>query len=124
MSVVDSIAAARLSGPSTLADGKVGYEFCFAADDPTFAGHFPGHPIVPGVFQLEMTRAAAEWTFGCQMTVREVTKAKFLRPISPAETIRMQLSLIETENIVMARASLSVGDQPAGETILKLCRGA
>ena len=124
MTMADSISAARVGGPSTLADGKVGYEFRFAANDPTFAGHFPGHPILPGVFQVEMTRAAAEWRLGCRMAVREVTKAKFLRPISPAETIQMQLSLSETGNIVLARASLSVGGQAAGENSMILCRGA
>lgn len=32
--------------------------FSFAAEEDTFKGHFPNHPILPGVFQLEMTRFA------------------------------------------------------------------
>lgn len=115
-----SIAAARVNGPSPQADGTASLEFKFAATDPLFAGHFPKQPLLPGVFQLEMARLGAEWILGQRLTVREICRAKFLRPIIPAELIRMNLKLSEDKSAIGVRASFSVGGQAAGETVLKL----
>jgi 3-hydroxymyristoyl/3-hydroxydecanoyl-(acyl carrier protein) dehydratase len=117
-----TITAARTGGPTREADGTCWVEFCFRSDDPLFAGHFPGHPILPGVFQLEMARVAAELAVDDRLFVREISKAKFVRPILPAETVRASLKLSERENTLVARARFSVGEQPAGETLLILSR--
>ena len=118
----DSIGAARIGDPSHNADGATVFEFKFGAEDPTFAGHFPGRPILPGVFQLEMTRVAAESVLNCPLFVREIRKAKFQRPILPGETVRAELKLSGQDDTIQARASFSVGGQPAGETVLILWR--
>jgi 3-hydroxyacyl-[acyl-carrier-protein] dehydratase len=120
MSMQESIAAARSKGPARLADGAWEAEFRFGANDPTFAGHFPGRPILPGAYQLEMVRAAAEWALDCSLGIREVSKAKFLRPILPEETVRMDLNLSKQGDTIRAQARFSVLGQRAGETVLVL----
>jgi 3-hydroxymyristoyl/3-hydroxydecanoyl-(acyl carrier protein) dehydratase len=122
MTMRDSIAAARTGGPSPQADGATSFEFRFGANDPTFAGHFPARPLLPGVFQLEMARLAAEWFLDCPLTVGEICKAKFLRPILPGETVRMDLKLSEAGGTIQARAAFSVAGERAGETVLRLWR--
>ncbi len=122
MNMRDSIAAARISGPRLEADGTAVFEFRFGAEDPTFAGHFPTRPLLPGVFQLEMARVAAEVVLNCPLAVREITKGKFQRPIGPAETVRVEMKLSEKDGTIRARAGFSVQGQPAGETILQLRR--
>ena len=122
MNMSESIHAARLGSIERTADGLAVLQFRFAADQPVFAGHFPGHPILPGIFQLEMARVAAETIFNGAMRVREITKAKFRRPILPAETIRLELKLSENRETTQARAVFTVDGQPAGETILQLMR--
>ncbi len=122
MTMRHSIAAARKKSQPVQADGSSAFEFQFSADDPVFAGHFPGRPILPGVFQLEMARVAAESVLDCPLIVREIRKAKFQRPVLPDETVRVELKLSEKDGIVEARAGFSVGGQPAGETILFLYR--
>ena len=122
MTMRSSITAARLSGPRRTASGVVVFEFRFAADDATFAGHFPARPLLPGVFQLEMARAAAEWALDCPLMVREISKAKFLRPILPDEIVRVELKWSEAGGVIQARAGFSVGGEPAGETVLRLWR--
>ena len=123
MTMRASIDGARMSGPIREGvEGAVVFEFRFGAGDPTFAGHFPGRPLLPGVFQLEMARAAAEWALGCPLRLREVCRAKFLRPIVPDEVVRLELKCSEAEGVIRARAGLLVGGRAAGEAVLNLCR--
>lgn len=98
-----------------IARSRRGDEFVFDAGEPFFAGHFPGHPILPGVFQLEMARQAVERTLG-PVTIHTVLKAKFQRPIKPGETVRLQLKLDGWQ----AHAKFFVGEQPAGNVLLLL----
>jgi len=122
MTMRDSIAAARVGEPATNAEGVTVLEFCFSPDDPTFAGHFPSLPLVPGVFQIEMARMAAETLLGCACTVREITRAKFPHPIIPAETLRLELKVTPQAGAIQAHARLSVAGHPAGEVLLQLAR--
>jgi len=117
-----SITAARISGPSPTSDGGASFDFKFDATDPVFAGHFPKQPIVPGVFQLEMARLGAEWLLREQLHLREIARAKFLRPIVPTELVRMNLRVSDAEGCISIRATFSVGGQAAGETVLKLVK--
>jgi 3-hydroxymyristoyl/3-hydroxydecanoyl-(acyl carrier protein) dehydratase len=122
MSMRTTIMAARTQGPVQEMDGTFSVEFCFRADDPLFAGHFPHRPMLPGVFQLEMARVAAELALNSRLAVREISKAKFVRPILPLETVRASVKVSEKEDSLLARARFSVGGQPAGETLLLLSR--
>lgn len=122
MTMQQSIASARVGKPQSNADGATVFEFRFGADDPVFAGHFPGRPVLPGVFQLEMVRVAAETILNCPLAVREIPKAKFQRPVLPDEVVRLELKLTETGGTIQARAVFSVQGQAAGEAILLLWR--
>ena len=51
------------------------------ADHPALAGHFPGHPIYPGVVLLDVAIGAIEAHFGA--SVRGLPVAKFLAPVRP-----------------------------------------
>jgi len=65
-----------------------------AADHPAYAGHFPGHPILPGVVLLaEALHAIAEAT-GRGAERWTLTAAKFLQPVTPG----MALTLVHTES--------------------------
>jgi 3-hydroxymyristoyl/3-hydroxydecanoyl-(acyl carrier protein) dehydratase len=120
MTMRDSISAARVGNPQTNAEGLAIQEFRFRADDSTFAGHFPTRPILPGIFQIEIARQMAEGIVKHSLTVREITKAKFLWPIVPEETIRVELKLIQKEETIQARANFFVSGRSAGEAILQL----
>lgn len=122
MTLPDSILAARTSGPLPQSDGAYAFEFCFRADDPLFAGHFPGRPLLPGIFQLEIVRLAAEWILHGKLSVQEIAKAKFQRPVLPDEILKLSLKLSEADGTVSVRGQFVCGGQPAGEAFLKLCR--
>ena len=120
MTIRDSISASRKSGPTAQADDAHAFEFNFSADDPVFAGHFPQRPILPGIFQLEIVRMAAEWIQNRPLAVQEVAKAKFQRPVLPGEILKLNLKLAEADGEISARANFICGGQPAGEAFLKL----
>jgi len=120
MNMRDSISAARKSGPTAQPDGAQAFEFNFSPTDPVFAGHFPHRPILPGIFQLEIVRLAAEWIQNRPLAVGEIAKAKFQRPILPGETLKLSLKLTAADNQISARANFICGGQPAGEAFLKL----
>lgn len=56
---------------------------------PVFAGHFPGHPIVPGVMLLDWVHAAIESRLGHSVTC--LMDAKFLSPAKPDEMLELSL---------------------------------
>ena len=60
-----------------------------APDHPAFAGHFPGHPIVPGVVLLDEALQCLASAEGLELVSLNVTVAKFLLPVRPG----MALSL-------------------------------
>jgi 3-hydroxyacyl-[acyl-carrier-protein] dehydratase len=60
-------------------------ELCVAADHPAFAGHFPGHPIVPGALLIDLAIRAVAQATGRQISA--VAQAKFLSPALPGEAL-------------------------------------
>jgi 3-hydroxyacyl-[acyl-carrier-protein] dehydratase len=124
MNMFESIQAARIGDVQRNGADSATLMFRFAATQPVFAGHFPGNPILPGIFQLEMARVAAEALGGASFNVREIVKAKFRRPIRPEETIRVVVKLVAQPDGHQARVTLSVEEQPAGEAILLLASRA
>jgi len=67
------------------------------ADHPSLAGHFPGHPVVPGVVMLgeimhvirEMAKETIEFV--------GMPSAKFLSPLSPGEPLTITLDKQQDE---------------------------
>lgn len=67
--------------------------FTIAHDHPSLPGHFPGRPIVPGVVVLDRVIAAIEAAHGNIGPLR-LPQAKFLQPLLPGETARIDIEPI------------------------------
>ena len=63
---------------------------------PVYQGHFPGHPVVPGVCLLQLIKECVE---DIRQQVTQVSSCKFLSAINPIETphISVALTFKETE---------------------------
>jgi 3-hydroxyacyl-[acyl-carrier-protein] dehydratase len=70
----------------------------FDAEDPMFAGHFPGNPIVPGVIITEALAQAAGIAAASGYAEAErpvfllsaIRMMKFLRPVRPGDSIDLR----------------------------------
>lgn len=81
---------------------------------PALAGHFPGHPVVPGVVLLE--RVAAAWKAARGARVGKL-EAKFMQPLLPRQDASIELqedgararfSVTRADGVVLARGTLEI----------------
>lgn len=74
-------------------------------DHPAFAGHFPGHPIVPGVVLLDRAILFAEDLTQRHACTWQVGNAKFLSPVGPGETLTFTLQRRANGTVAFAARS-------------------
>lgn len=63
--------------------------FVVPADHPALPGHFPGHPVVPGVVVLEHVVEAA--LAGTALRLVAVPQAKFVSPLEPGVEAEIEI---------------------------------
>ncbi len=54
-----------------------------------YSGHFPGHPVTPGVIQMQIVHELLEKHFGRRLQLATMTQCKFLKILNPVETPRI-----------------------------------
>jgi len=92
-------------------------------NEPYFHGHFPGHPIMPGVLQLEaMAQAAGILTlkqaenFGKLAYFMSAESVKWRKPVRPGDTIVIEVELTKTRGkIGKAKGVCRVEGEPVSE---------
>ncbi|MGE0710963.1 MAG: hydroxymyristoyl-ACP dehydratase [Planctomycetota bacterium] len=100
-------------------------ELRFPADLAALAGHFPGHPVVPGVYLLEAAAAAAARAVGAQAwELAAVPVAKFVSPVPLDGPALLRGALREGGGSLELEAEVRVGEQVAASFRLVLRRGA
>ncbi|MFC7408811.1 hypothetical protein [Hydrogenophaga atypica] len=60
-------------------------------DHPALAGHFPGHPIVPGVVVLDQVLCLAQSHVGGAVSTWQVGQVKFVSPSGPGDELSFVL---------------------------------
>ncbi|KWE29824.1 beta-hydroxyacyl-ACP dehydratase [Burkholderia cepacia] len=61
--------------------------FTIPADHPALPGHFPGHPVVPGVVLLDHAIHALGTALNRPLHAWRLRSAKFLSPVAPGEPL-------------------------------------
>ena len=61
-------------------------------DEPFFAGHFPGTPVVPGVFMVEALAECARRSLPSGATLAAAPLVKFRRRVGPGETVEFRVT--------------------------------
>ncbi|MGF1455831.1 MAG: 3-hydroxyacyl-ACP dehydratase FabZ [Alphaproteobacteria bacterium] len=94
-------------------------------NEPYFQGHFPGHPVMPGVFMVEaMAQTAAALVAhsmeeGLQDRVvyfMTIDKARFRQPVHPGDTLMIPVRKVRSRGPVWKfHGEARVGDALAAE---------
>lgn len=61
-----------------------------AADHPSFAGHFPAFPVLPGAMLLDEMLKAIEVARGIDLKSWHISSAKFLDAVRPRDVLVLE----------------------------------
>jgi len=68
------------------------------ADHPSLAGHFPGHPVVPGVVLLEGVLESLRRSVARPVELVAVVSTKFLQAVGPGVALDVRIKLNDEPN--------------------------
>lgn len=92
-------------------------------DEPYFQGHFPGHPIMPGVLQLEaMAQVAGILTLKQADSAGKIAyfmsaeKVKWRKPVKPGDVLQIDIKLLKARSkVAKARGVCTVRGEVVSE---------
>ena len=77
-------------------------------NEPFFQGHFPGHPIMPGVLIIEaMAQVGGVGALNLKENLGKlayflsIDNARFRKPVQPGDVLRIEVELLKTKMNIM-----------------------
>jgi 3-hydroxyacyl-[acyl-carrier-protein] dehydratase len=91
-----------------IAQDENAFTIRFDASHPIFAGHFPGHPIVPGACLIQIAEELASLQAGRTVHFSAIRNLKFRQPVTPDQevTIHIQNGKIDIPSYMCACADV------------------
>lgn len=98
-------------------------------NEPYFAGHFPGDPVMPGVLQVEaLAQAAAVLGFksnpgfqerGGSVLLMGLDKVRFRRKVVPGDVLRLEVAVEQIRGPTWkVKGRAFVGEERAAEAVI------
>lgn len=75
-------------------------EFIIDAAHPALPGHFPGHPVVPGVVMLDEVMAVI-YAHDSELALSSIIHWKFLAPLLPEQVCRITINLTDVNKVTV-----------------------
>jgi 3-hydroxyacyl-[acyl-carrier-protein] dehydratase len=98
---------------------------CVTVNEPFFAGHFPGYPVMPGVLIVEamaqtsavlMSKSLAIDPAGKAIFFMSLDNCRFRAPVRPGAVLRMPVEVTHTRrDIYKFKGRAMIGDKVAAE---------
>lgn len=95
-------------------------------NEPFFQGHFPGHPIMPGVLIMEamaqvggVAALSMKGNLGKLAYFMAIDNARFRKPVLPGDVLRIEVDLLKSKlNIMKTHGVAKVGEDVVAEADL------
>jgi 3-hydroxymyristoyl/3-hydroxydecanoyl-(acyl carrier protein) dehydratase len=120
MSNLKNDAASALLELTSPRMGEVEAVLLFQSGLTVFKGHFPGHPLVPGILEIEAVRTVVERSLGARLRILSVVKAKFLREIGPDEKIELTAKFTGEKKELTVDGTLWIASEKAAQIQLTM----
>lgn len=82
-----------------------------------FEGHFPNHPVTPGVCTMQIIKELSENHLGRNLQLKMARNVKFMAIINPQENedVRFDLTFEPTEEAadIVVKGTVLIGENPA-----------
>lgn len=97
------------------------------ANEPHFAGHFPGYPIMPGVLMVEAIAQAGGALLLTEipdrgeklMVFTGIERARFRKPVTPGDQLRVEVDVLAWRTTaVKMQGNVYVGEKLACEAVV------
>ena len=88
-------------------------------NEPFFAGHFPGHPVMPGVLILEALAQAAGLLAKSSLAQRTddkvtylmaIDRARFRRPVVPGDRLELRVEIVRQKGDIWKEKGTALVD--------------
>lgn len=97
-------------------------------NEPHFTGHYPGHPIMPGVLIIEalaqvggLAVLSGETTDSSEVVplLTGVDKARFRKPVVPGDQLRLEVEILQLRRTIgRCQGTAFVGEDKVAEAEL------
>jgi 3-hydroxyacyl-[acyl-carrier-protein] dehydratase len=87
--------------------------------DPVFAGHYPGFPVLPGMYLVEYVHEAVSAACASRTTLLAMDRARFLKPVRPGDELRIEAALTLDGTQLRCVATVFVRSEPVAEIRLR-----
>lgn len=88
----------KINGQQQKEDGKIVFSVSVNPDSKVFEGHFPGHPVCPGVCGMAIIRGCAEQAVGRSLTIESVKQCRFVTLATPDKASQLTVEMTMTPN--------------------------
>jgi 3-hydroxymyristoyl/3-hydroxydecanoyl-(acyl carrier protein) dehydratase len=83
-------------------------------DSPWFSGHFPDHPVLPGIAQLKMVADVIARARQEHLWIKRLHRVKFKRIVKPGAQLDIHAAATETDGIYSFRITHETEDVCSG----------
>lgn len=118
--IMQGIEAAALGCATCDEAGTVTGRYCFPDSFAGFAGHFPGHPILPAIVEILTAVSLVSRHSGQRQRLVAVEDAKFLNPVTPGQELLVSCRQRTVKGKLLYDAQLTAGETTTATLLIEL----